>query len=164
MKFALIALVLSSVAVMYPARPDDKCRLAPTNAQSVTEDFKGRAEGKIQGILSRLAGANASIDGEYRKLITDELKNYPEAEKLYVWQRIIYLACISPEVKIDLNRLFALYLRGPHRTDGLRNSSPRDRQAVRAGRAEISVHGDYNNTTNVSGGSGNTITNTITNK
>jgi hypothetical protein len=92
----------------------DKCDpLAPTNAQNIDESFKGKIEGEIKGLLSNLAGGSAGIEGAYRKIETDELQHYPDSNKLYVWQRIIYLACINPETKIDLNELFKMYLNGP---------------------------------------------------
>ena len=56
---------------------------------------------------------------EYRRIETDELKDYPEADKIYVWQRIIYLACVDPDLKIDINELFKLYLLGPSQKAGM---------------------------------------------
>lgn len=85
---------------------ENKCDpLAPSNGQDVSETFKGKIEGEVKGLVSRLAGGSADINGEYNKLITDKLKYYPQADKIYVWQRIVYLACVSPDTKIDLNRL-----------------------------------------------------------
>ena len=87
--------------------------LAPSNAQDIEESFKGTIEGSISGLIGRLTGANASLSGEYKALYKDTLVGYPESHKLYVWQRIIYLACIQPERSIDIDRLFQSYLSGP---------------------------------------------------
>jgi hypothetical protein len=98
----------------FPVNADDKCdALKPQNAQDVDENFKGTIEGEIKGVLSRLAGGAADVKGEYRKLVTDKLKDYPDSDKLYVWDRILYLACITPGMKIDINSLFQLFMRGP---------------------------------------------------
>lgn len=111
----IIAIFLLCFAT-FPVSAEDKCdALKPTNAQDVDEAFKGKMEGEIKGVLSRLAGGAASIDGEYTKLTTDELKNYPESNKLYVWQRIIYLVCINPDTKIDVNELLKLYMNPPRK-------------------------------------------------
>jgi hypothetical protein len=111
MKFLLVAALFILSAL--PANADKCDALAPTNAQVIDEEFKGKVEGEIKGLASRLVGGAASIDGLYRKIETDDLKNYPESNKLYVWQRIIYLACLDPDQKIDINELSKLYLNGP---------------------------------------------------
>jgi hypothetical protein len=111
----------------FPVHADDKCdALKPTNAQDVDENFKGEIDGEIKGIISRLAGGAAAIKGEYRKLETDKLKDYPDSNKLYVWERILYMACVSPEMKIDINTLFQLYMRGlPDSTSTTRPPIPK---------------------------------------
>jgi hypothetical protein len=53
-------------------------------------------------------------------LTADALKIYPDSNKLYVWQRIIYLVCVNPDIKIDINQLSELYLRGPPATAFMR--------------------------------------------
>ena len=111
MKLIVVALFLCLTPFAAKA---EKCdALAPTNAQNIDDNFKGKIEGELKGIISRLAGGAGSIDGEYRRIESDELKGYPDSDKLYVWQRIIYLACISPDSKIDINELFRLYLSRP---------------------------------------------------
>ena len=51
-----------SICLALPANADEKCeRLAPTNAQNMDDSFKGKIDGEIKGILSRLAGGSASI-------------------------------------------------------------------------------------------------------
>ena len=107
MKLTLAALLLCLAT--FPASADDKCdALKPTNAENLDESVRGKIDGEIKGALSRLAGGAASIDGEYRELLTDTLRDYPNADKLYVWQRILYLECIDPNSKIDINELLRL--------------------------------------------------------
>ena len=112
---AFVALVVIPSAVL-PARADKCDALEPTNAQGIDEEFKGKIDGEIKGLLGRIAGGAASIEGEYKKIETDELQNYPDSNRLYVWQRIIYLACVSPDLNININDLFKLYLSPPATT------------------------------------------------
>jgi hypothetical protein len=91
--------------------------LAPSDTQDVSESFKGKVEGKLDGLISRLAGGVAAIEGEYSKLAKDTLKDYPESHKLYVWQKLIYLACVNNSAIIDINELAKAYLVGPTSID-----------------------------------------------
>ena len=109
-------LCLTSVALLWtvPGLAQDECAgLTPKGGAEVTETFKGSIEGEVKGIVSKLAGGSASIEGEYLRLESDTLKDYPEANKVFVWQSIIYLACIRPDSGLDLTKLFELYLVGP---------------------------------------------------
>ncbi len=123
-----LLLVLSAV----PASADKCDPLTPTNAQNIDEGFKGKIDGEIKGFLGRIAGGAAAIEGEYRKLETDQLKDYPASDKLYVWQRIIYLACVNPDSKIDINELLKIFLSVPSKTASLcpPGTQPAAHQAV----------------------------------
>lgn len=102
------------VSFATPSLAQDECAgLTPKGGEEITESFKGSIEGEVEGIVSKLAGGSASIEGEYLRLETDTLKDYPEANKVFVWQSIIYLACVRPDAGIDINRLFEMYLNGP---------------------------------------------------
>lgn len=59
--------------------------LAPSETQEISESFKGKVEGKIDGLISKLVGGVTAVEGEYDKLVKDTLKDYPESQKLYVW-------------------------------------------------------------------------------
>lgn len=106
-----------AVAIIFVATPilaQEECAgLTPKGGEEITESFKGSIEGEVEGIVAKLAGGSASIEGEYLRLETDTLKDYPEANKVFVWQSIIYLACVRPDAGIDINRLFEMWLTGP---------------------------------------------------
>lgn len=87
--------------------------LAPTPSQDVSESFKGEIEGELKGVIGKIAGGALDIDGEYSRIESDTLYKYGDSHRVYVWQRIIYLACVSPDIDIDLNKLLELYLIGP---------------------------------------------------
>lgn len=95
---------------------DNHCEpLKPTEEGIVSEEFKGKIEGELKGLASRIAGAGASISGEYKRFEESRLQELPDSQRLYVWQRTLYLACVDPESGIDLNRLLELYLIDPAR-------------------------------------------------
>jgi hypothetical protein len=104
-----------SLAVL-PAKADKCDALKPTGAQNISGEISGKIEGDISGLIKRIAGGSASIEGVYRTIVTDTLRNYPDSSKLYVWQRIIYLACINPDQKNDISELSKLYLSPPPTT------------------------------------------------
>lgn len=108
--FASVFLLLSATHV---GAEDDCSALAPSNAENIEETFKGKIEGEIKGLIGRLAGAKADIEGEYRRLREDTLSQYNDNQRLYVWQRTIYLVCIKPDLGIDINTLLQMYMSGP---------------------------------------------------
>ncbi len=97
--------------------------LKPTNAQDVEESFKGKIQGQIEGWVSKLAGAAANLEGEYKKLSKDVLKDYDQNDKLYILQRVLYLVCIEPNGNIDANRLLELFISGTARSKPARYSA-----------------------------------------
>ncbi|MBO9402857.1 hypothetical protein [Shimia sp. R9_3] len=107
-------LTLATIFLSAPTFAQEECAgLAPKGGEDLKESFKGSIEGEVEGIVSKLVSGSASIEGEYLRLETDTLKDYPEANKVFVWQSIIYLACVRPDAGIDINKLFELYLSGP---------------------------------------------------
>ena len=98
------------------ALADNHCEpLSPTEAGVVSEKFKGDIEGELKGLASRIAGAGASISGEYERFEENRLTDFPDSHRLYVWQRTLYLACVDSESGIDINKLLELYLIDPVR-------------------------------------------------
>jgi len=77
---AVLAIILS---VTLSAKADKCDALKPTNAQNMSGEINGKIEGEITGMLKTVAGGSASIEGMYRKIITDTLINYPDSNKLY---------------------------------------------------------------------------------
>ena len=87
--------------------------LEPKGGENVSDKFTGIIEGEIEGIVSRIAGGAASIEGEYERLVQDTLHEYPRADNIIAWQTLIYLICVRPDSQIDLTELFEMYLNGP---------------------------------------------------
>ena len=108
-----VAAFVAILAATSPAKADKCDALAPTNAQDITKEFQGKIDGELKGWVSRIAGGGASVEGLYKEIETDVLNKYPDANKLYVWQRIFYLACLDPSRNIDFNDLLRGYLNSP---------------------------------------------------
>jgi hypothetical protein len=56
-------------------------------------DLSTEATGKIDAKLQRFISLGGSIDGSYNEASNDVLKDYPNADRLYLWDRLIYLNC-----------------------------------------------------------------------
>src|SRR5262249_48336731 len=67
--------------------------LEPKGGSNVDQSFQGKLNGKIDGLFARLAGAQANVEGAYREVRTDVLKEYPNASQSFIWERLIYLQC-----------------------------------------------------------------------
>ena len=111
MKNLLLLIAIFWMLLVGISHAQDCEPLSPSNAEDIDEQFKGQIEGEISGLVGRLAGANADVNGEYRRLRTDRLNEYPDSHQLYVWERVLYLACLRSD--IDINRLFELWINGP---------------------------------------------------
>jgi hypothetical protein len=67
--------------------------LEPKGGANTDQSFQGKLNGKIDGLFAKFAGVQANTEGTYRAIQTDVLKEYPEASKNFIWERLIYLQC-----------------------------------------------------------------------
>ena len=67
--------------------------LTPKGGSDLTEERKGKINGEIDGLFSRLVSAGIDIDGSFVRIQNDVLKNYPDSSQLYIWERLIFLNC-----------------------------------------------------------------------
>ncbi|WP_370320149.1 WD40 repeat domain-containing protein [Oricola sp.] len=96
------------------AQAQDNCEaLRPAKPERTDESFSGKIEGEVSGLVGRLAGAGASANGSYRSIVEDQLKDYPNSDKIYILERTIYLVCKNPGSDIDLNSLLTIFLSFP---------------------------------------------------
>jgi hypothetical protein len=72
----------------------DMCdNLKPNPARNTSQEIVGKIDAKIGGLAQRLFTGGATVDGALRDVSTDVLKNYPNADKLYIWDRLLYFYC-----------------------------------------------------------------------
>lgn len=68
--------------------------LEPSADDTVSREFQGRVEGEVSGLMSRLGGVNAEIDGAYKEIIrAPDLSTLSRGEQLYIWEKLIFLKC-----------------------------------------------------------------------
>jgi hypothetical protein len=108
----LLTLLSLLVAFSGPALADAACdALKPNPPRNMSQEITGKLDVKLEGLAKRLLNAGGNIDGTYKDTSNDVLKEYPNADSLYVWERMIYLACasmpgMSPAEKLDqINKL-----------------------------------------------------------
>ncbi len=106
-RMAQVLIFLGSLSLASASAADEHCKpLEPQDAKDLDETFKGEINGKVDGVIGRLVGAEASAEGEYRRIVNDTLKEYPDSAKLYALNRIIYLACVNGGINVE--RLYEL--------------------------------------------------------
>lgn len=95
--------------------------LRPKGGEQGSTEFKGKVEGAVKGLFSKIVGAKADIEGAYRDVTQDVLKEYPNADRLYIWERLIFMQCelldsskLSDKEKLDqFNQLLLKMMAGP---------------------------------------------------
>jgi hypothetical protein len=79
-----------------PGLAADMCDpLKPNSPRDTSQEIVGKIDAKVEGLAKRLFAGGASIDGTVRDASNDVLKDYPNADKLYVWDRVLYMFCIQ---------------------------------------------------------------------
>lgn len=92
---AAIVIVSALLGLASPVHGQINCEPLKPHAP---KDLDMEATGKIDGKLQRLISLGGTIDGSYKEASRDVLKEYPNADKLYLWDRLIYLNCESLRV------------------------------------------------------------------
>jgi hypothetical protein len=98
-RVAVVILVLiGSTALLgpTPVSAADSCEpLKPNVPQDTSREIVGKIDAKVDGLAKRLFMVGGNIDGTVREASKDVLKDYPNADKLYVWERILYMFCMQ---------------------------------------------------------------------
>lgn len=121
-----IAFVIFSNLLSYSVLALDCKPLEPRGGEQSDTRFEGRVEGAVDGLFAKIAGVNLDIEGAYRDIQQDVLKEYPDADRLYIWERLIYLQCqllnesgLTNQAKIEqFNTLMDKLVTGPPRESG----------------------------------------------
>ena len=68
--------------------------LEPSADDTVSREFQGKIDGEVSGLISRLGGVNAEIDGAYKEITrAPDLSTLSRGEQLYIWEKLIFLKC-----------------------------------------------------------------------
>jgi hypothetical protein len=89
-----------SLAVLFvfavSARAQNNCDpLQPNPPRTMSREIVGKIDTKVDGLAKRFLSAGLTADGVYREVSNDVLKEYKNADKLFLWERTIYLLCIN---------------------------------------------------------------------
>lgn len=104
--FAVLPAIL--LAFISPSLASEECApLAPNVTKDSEERLAGEVEGEIEAVFGKLLEADASIKGNYTRIITDSLRDYKSAEKVLILQHVIYLGCVRA-AEINISELFYL--------------------------------------------------------
>jgi hypothetical protein len=69
--------------------------LKPNSPRNTSQEIVGKIDAKVEGLARRLFSGGASIDGTVREASSDVLKDYPNADRLFVQERVLYMFCIQ---------------------------------------------------------------------
>jgi hypothetical protein len=76
-------------------RAEDSCSaLRPNPPRDISQEIVGKIDGRLDGLAKRLLSIGGNIDGTYREVSKDVLKDYPNADKLYIWGSTLYIYCV----------------------------------------------------------------------
>ncbi|HEX3348052.1 MAG TPA: hypothetical protein VHS58_08135 [Acetobacteraceae bacterium] len=89
-----VASILGVAAQFAPAGAALQCdKLQPLPAQNTDRSFTGKLNAAVDGWFAKLAKIDGGAEGTYRDVSQNVLKEFPQADRLYVWDRVIYLKC-----------------------------------------------------------------------
>jgi hypothetical protein len=71
----------------------DCTALRPEPPKNTDVTYTGKLNGKFDGLFKKLASIGADLEGTYRDISSNVLKDFPDASKLYMWERLLYLQC-----------------------------------------------------------------------
>jgi hypothetical protein len=93
-----------------PAAAIDCADLKPLPPKNEDVSFKGKLDASVDGFFAKLASVGTKAEGTYRQVATNVLAEIPNADKLYMWERVLYLNCqllsdakdVSSEKKLQM--------------------------------------------------------------
>jgi hypothetical protein len=105
---SVFLLILAFAAA--PAEAFDCSDLKPVPPKNESTSFTGKLDASVDSFFAKLASAGAKVDGTYSKVATNVLAEIPNADRIYMWERVLFLNCqllaeandISNEKKLQM--------------------------------------------------------------
>ena len=94
----------------------------PTPPQNSDSTGVGGLDVTLDGFFKKLLNVRGDIEGNYRNVITDIQPQFPNADRIYVWERILFMQCqlinednkmTSSEKRQALMKVFEAYNQPP---------------------------------------------------
>jgi hypothetical protein len=76
-----------------PAMAFDCSPLKPQPPKDTAQNFSGKLDASLDGLFARLASVGTKVEGTYSEVAKNILTQFPNADKLYMWERVLYLQC-----------------------------------------------------------------------
>lgn len=76
-----------------PAAAIECSDLKPLPPKNEDASFTGKLDASLDGFFAKLASVGTRVEGTYRQVATNVLAEIPNADKLYMWERVLYLNC-----------------------------------------------------------------------
>jgi hypothetical protein len=67
--------------------------LKPEPPKETTTSFVGKLDASVNSLFAKLATAGAKVEGTYSNVAKNVLDEFPNADKLYMWERVLFLQC-----------------------------------------------------------------------
>jgi hypothetical protein len=118
--FAATALLCTSPAIAF-----DCSALKPQPPKDTSDAFTGKVDAAVDGLFAKLASVGAKVEGTYVDVSKNVLGRFPNADKLYMWERVLYLQCqliseakdMTSEAKLQqVNELYPKFGSPPSQT------------------------------------------------
>jgi hypothetical protein len=145
-------IVATLIGLSTPALAVDCSDLKPLPPKDSTTSFVGKLDASVDGFFAKLAAVNSKVEGTYTDVSKNVLAEFPSADKLYMWERVLFLECqlisdakdLSSAQKLEkVGALYQLFDRPPENvTDAARGNT-----ATITGNGSIITQGSGNTTT-----------------
>jgi hypothetical protein len=76
-----------------PAAAIECTDLKPLPPKNENTSFTGKLDASVDGFFAKLASVGTKVEGTYHQVATNVLAEIPNADKLYMWERVLYLNC-----------------------------------------------------------------------
>jgi hypothetical protein len=67
--------------------------LRPQPPKDSTQNFTGKLDASVDGLFAKLATVGTKVEGTYTEVANNVLMQFPNADKLYMWERVLFLQC-----------------------------------------------------------------------
>jgi plasmid stability protein len=154
----LLSILLVSVIMMMAgsALAVDCSVVQPTPPQNSDSTSSGGLDVTVDGFVKKLLTVRGNIEGTYRNVITNIQPQFPNADRIYVWERILFLECQLINEDHNMNpsekqKALIKVLEGYNQPPPSINSGSQNNTLTNSGSGVNAIQGNGNSITNSGG-------------
>jgi plasmid stability protein len=154
----LLSILLVSVIMMMAgsALAVDCSVVQPTPPQNSDSTRSGGLDVTVDGFVKKLLTVRGDIEGTYRNVITNIQPQFPNADRIYVWERILFLECQLINEDHNMNpsekqKALIKVLEGYNQPPPSINSGSQNNTLTNSGSGVNAIQGNGNSITNSGG-------------